>query len=154
MKPRLLIAAALATCAGSAVFAQSTATVDVTASVLPVCVFQTLSAPVSFDSIRPDSTEGVTKTVELLYRCTKNMRHKVEVNESATGKTTGALAADGSKETLPVSVKWATAERRGLGFSDNKVLSLELEASIEPDHFRDLAAGDYRGVLLVTVTAE
>ena len=107
------------------VFAAATATIDVSATVLGTCSFDTTSYTMAFGDIDPASSGDVTQTVDLIFTCSNGTTYTLDDisgPQSMTGTVPpGSLAysidgytlselGTGSSQTLTITGRFADTD--------------------------------------------
>lgn len=149
MKQSLLVIALLASFASTSAMAQDTATVNATATVLANCQFVVDQGQLNFGALNPEINRNVGATTSLSYKCSKGTQSTVVVNN---GLETSKLRSPNGSEILYVfSIDPDELSKVGTGFGGD-ALSLQVNAFVPYNSYKDVEPGTYTDSVLVTVS--
>jgi spore coat protein U-like protein len=134
--------------------ASSSQSVAVSAAISNVCKIGTVST-LSLGDIDPSGTGNVTQTVGVPFKCTNGANVTAKV--AATSLTSTDLTDIGEREMsasnnkLKYLLNAKVSGLTGLGFGQDKGLTVELTATVKPEDYANALAGAYQDTILVEV---
>ena len=124
------------------VFAAATATIDVSATVLGTCSFDTTSYTMAFGDIDPASSGDVTQAVDLIFTCSNGTTYTLD-DISGTQSMTGAVPPG----SLAYSIDGYTLSALGTGSSQ----TVTITGRIADTDYQVAAADVYTDTLTIDI---
>jgi hypothetical protein len=124
------------------VFAAATATIDVSATVLGTCSFDTTSYTMAFGDIDPASSGDVTQTVDLIFTCSNGTTYTLD-DISGPQSMTGTVPPG----SLAYSIDGYTLSELGTGSSQ----TLTITGRIADTDYQVAAADVYTDTLTIDI---
>jgi spore coat protein U-like protein len=146
-----ILIGSLATAAfvSSSAFAAGTAILNVQASVVGNCKFNTASATMNFGVLDPANTTDASGAASLQFWCTKNATYAITDDGGANKSGTQRRLKDAGTNYMNYSIGAYTAS--GTGNGKGSPITLNLTGSVLNADYVNAAAGAYADVVTFTI---
>lgn len=137
---------------GSAVIAEDTANIAVTANVVGTCRFLS-GATLDFGALDPSSNSDVNASTSTTFWCTRNVSYSITDDDGLYESGSNANRMQHSSittEYIPYSFSYSPA--LGTGNGPTTPITLTISGTVTFANYQNAAAGDYADTVVLSIT--
>ena len=131
--------------------ASGTATLNVSATVVGTCSFDTASATLNFGNLNPLSAVNTNANASLQFRCSLGTAYTIsdDLGVNKTGTTRRMKHSADNTQLIPYTLTYVST---GVGLGNSAPSTLAVAGAVLATDFTDAKAGSYSDTVTFTIT--